>query len=158
MTQGDLLGDGASPAAVGRRRNVRIGLCSWSDPSLIRSKAFYPRGAGTPEGRLRYYAQHFPVVEVDSSFYAMPDPANAVKWVERTPANFRFRRAKRVLVKVIVDNEFQTGWAWIGLAIALTIMLTALIRVRFRWGTRHPRPDEPERVSPASAPPSGSSS
>ena len=98
MTQGDLLGDGASPAAVGRRRNVRIGLCSWSDPSLIRSKAFYPRGAGTPEGRLRYYAQHFPVVEVDSSFYAMPDPANAVKWVERTPANFRFNiKAFRLL-------------------------------------------------------------
>lgn len=45
-----------------------------------------------------------------------------------------------VLVKVIVDNEFQTGWAWIGLALALALMLTALIRVRFRWGTRHPRP------------------
>ena len=57
-----------------------------------------------------------------------------------------------VLVKVIVDNEFQTGWAWIGLAIALTIMLTALIRVRFRWGTRHERPDEPERVPPARPP------
>jgi uncharacterized protein YecE (DUF72 family) len=90
VTQGDLLGDGRSPDAVGRRRNVRIGLCSWSDPSLVRSKAFYPRGAGTPEGRLRFYAQNFPVVEVDSSFYAMPDPANAIKWVERTPANFRF--------------------------------------------------------------------
>lgn len=90
MTQGDLLGEGSSPAPVGRRRNVRIGLCSWIDPSLIKSKAFYPRGTGTPEGRLRFYAQNFPVVEVDSSFYAMPDPANSLKWVERTPDNFRF--------------------------------------------------------------------
>jgi hypothetical protein len=40
------------------------------------------------------------------------------------------------LVKVIEDNEFQTGWAWIGLAIALAAMLTALIRVRYRWGIR----------------------
>lgn len=90
MTQGELLGVGASPEPVGRLRNVRIGLCSWSDPSLIKSKAFYPRGAGTPEGRLRFYAQRFPIVEVDSSFYAMPEPANSVKWVERTPDNFRF--------------------------------------------------------------------
>jgi hypothetical protein len=40
------------------------------------------------------------------------------------------------LVKVIEDNEFQTGWAWVGLAIALAVMLIALIRVRYRWGTR----------------------
>ena len=36
-----------------------------------------------------------------------------------------------VLVKLIKDNEFQTIWAWIGFAIALALMLTALIRVRF---------------------------
>jgi hypothetical protein len=41
------------------------------------------------------------------------------------------------LVKLIEDNEFQTIWAWIGFAIALAIMLTAMIRVRFRWETRH---------------------
>lgn len=98
MTQGDLLGWGASPDPVGRRRNVRIGLCSWSDPSLIQSKAFYPRGTGSAEGRLRFYALKFPVVEVDSSFYAMPDPANSVTWVERTPNNFRFNiKAFRLL-------------------------------------------------------------
>lgn len=98
MAQNDLLGAGPSPDPVGRRGNVRVGLCSWSDPSLIKSKAFYPRGTGTPEGRLRFYAQNFPVVEVDSSFYAMPDPANSVRWVERTPANFRFNiKAFRLL-------------------------------------------------------------
>ncbi|HSW07546.1 DUF72 domain-containing protein [Aquabacterium sp.] len=98
MTHDDLLGEAASPQPVGRSGNVRVGLCSWSDPSLIKSKAFYPRGAGTPEGRLRFYAQNFPVVEVDSSFYALPDPANSVRWVARTPANFRFNlKAFRLL-------------------------------------------------------------
>ena len=48
-----------------------------------------------------------------------------------------------VLVKLIKDNEFQTIWAWIGFFIALAIMVTALIRVRFRWGLRH-APGEPE--------------
>ena len=31
--------------------------------------------------------------------------------------------ASATLVKLIEDNEFQTGWAWVGLAIALTVML-----------------------------------
>jgi hypothetical protein len=55
-----------------------------------------------------------------------------------------------VLVKMIEDNEFQTIWAWIGLAIALGIMLTALVRVRFRWETRHRGPPTP---APETAPP-----
>ena len=43
------------------------------------------------------------------------------------------------LVKVIEDNEFQTGWAWVGLALALAVMMIALIRVRHRWGKRDER-------------------
>ena len=46
-----------------------------------------------------------------------------------------------VLVKLIKDNEFQTVWAWIGFGIALAIMVTALLRVVFRWRTRHRRPE-----------------
>lgn len=44
--------------------------------------------------------------------------------------------ALAALVKVIQDNEFQTGWAWAGLAVALATMLVALLRVRYRWGIR----------------------
>lgn len=51
------------------------------------------------------------------------------------------------LVKVIQDNEFQTGWAWVGLAIALATMLVALLRVRYRWGIRGR-----DRPPPASSP------
>ena len=66
--------------------------------------------------------------------------------------------AVSVLIKLIKDNEFQTIWAWVGLAIALAIMLTALIRVRFRWETRHKRAAPPvaaEPAPPSSAPGSG---
>jgi len=79
-----------SPGPVGRRHNVWVGTCSWTDASLIKSKAFYPRGCSSSEQRLRYYASQFPLVEVDSSFYAMPDPSNAVLWAERTPDDFIF--------------------------------------------------------------------
>jgi uncharacterized protein YecE (DUF72 family) len=79
-----------APQAVGRRHNIRVGTCSWTDPSLIKSKAFYPRGCSTAEQRLVYYASQFPVVEVDSSFFAMPQPQHAALWAERTPAAFEF--------------------------------------------------------------------
>lgn len=83
---------------VGRRRNVRVGTCSWSDPSLIKSKAFYPRGSGSSEKRLVFYASQFPIVEVDSSFFAMPQVSNSVLWAQRTPADFVFNvKAFRLL-------------------------------------------------------------
>ena len=75
---------------VGRRGNVYIGTCSWSDASLIKAKTFYPRGCNTAEKRLRYYASQFPIVEVDSSFYAMPTAQNSALWAERTPRGFVF--------------------------------------------------------------------
>lgn len=55
------------------------------------------------------------------------------------------------LVKLIKDNEFQQIWAWIGFAIALVIMLTAMIRVRFRWETRHKEKAAPAVVPSAQA-------
>jgi uncharacterized protein YecE (DUF72 family) len=67
---------------------VRIGTCSWADEGLLR--AWYPRGVSTAEQRLRYYAERFDVVEVDSPFYALPDPDVTRRWVERTPDHFTF--------------------------------------------------------------------
>jgi len=69
---------------------ITIGTASWTDKSLIGCKRFYPRGCSSAEDRLRFYASQFPVVEVDSSYYAMPSPANSRLWVERTPASFVF--------------------------------------------------------------------
>ena len=79
-----------APAAVGPRGNILVGTCSWTDPSLIKSKRFYPRGTSSAEARLRYYASQFPIVEVDSSYFAMPSASNAAAWVARTPPDFRF--------------------------------------------------------------------
>lgn len=64
---------------------IQVGTASWTDKSLITSKRFYPRGCSSAEARLRYYAEHYPMVEVDSSYYAMPSLTNSEKWVERTP-------------------------------------------------------------------------
>jgi uncharacterized protein YecE (DUF72 family) len=90
--------DATAVGLVGPRRNVAIGMASWSDPSLIKTKRFCPRGFSTPEKRLRYYASQFPMVEVDSSFFALPTPENSALWAERTPDDFRFNlKAFRLL-------------------------------------------------------------
>ncbi|MEV7190200.1 DUF72 domain-containing protein [Streptomyces sp. NPDC093510] len=69
--------------------NILVGTCSWTDPALVRS-GWYPRGRRDAAGRLRYYAERFPVVEVDSTYYALPGERNSRLWVERTPAGFTF--------------------------------------------------------------------
>ena len=69
--------------------NIFVGTASWTDKSLIDCGRFYPSDAKTPEARLWHYASQFPLVEVDSSYYALPRTSNSQLWVERTPAAFK---------------------------------------------------------------------
>ncbi|ATL32580.1 DUF72 domain-containing protein [Streptomyces formicae] len=69
--------------------DILVGTCSWTDPALVRS-GWYPAGQRDAEGRLRYYAGRFPVVEADSSYYALPRERVSRMWVERTPDGFTF--------------------------------------------------------------------
>jgi uncharacterized protein YecE (DUF72 family) len=68
---------------------VRVGTASWTDRTLVES-GWYPPEAKTPEQRLRYYARQFSLVEVDSSYYALPARQAAEAWAARTPAGFIF--------------------------------------------------------------------
>jgi uncharacterized protein YecE (DUF72 family) len=68
--------------------SVRVGTCSWSDDSF--SKLWYPDSVRSPEARLRYYAEQFDCVEVNSSYYALPTAQMATAWADRTPAGFTF--------------------------------------------------------------------
>lgn len=69
---------------------IMVGSCSWTDPSLISTGRFYPKGVSSAEARLRYYATQFPLVEVDATYYAPPSERNSRLWVERTPDGFVF--------------------------------------------------------------------
>ncbi|TDC30480.1 DUF72 domain-containing protein [Micromonospora sp. 15K316] len=68
---------------------IRVGTSSWADRELVTS-GWYPRSANTPAGRLGWYARHFPVVEVDTSYYAIPAPETTQGWVDATPDRFTF--------------------------------------------------------------------
>jgi uncharacterized protein YecE (DUF72 family) len=69
---------------------IRFGTAGWTDPTLTAPGVFYPDDARTAEHRLRYYASRFPLVEVDSTYYAIPAERTAALWASRTPRGFIF--------------------------------------------------------------------
>jgi uncharacterized protein YecE (DUF72 family) len=68
---------------------IRVGTASWIDRTLLAS-GWYPGEADTPDKRLRFYASQFPLVEVDTTYYALPAEQTAAAWAERTPDGFTF--------------------------------------------------------------------
>lgn len=60
---------------------ITIGLTGWSDHALIQRN---------PKRKLEEYAGHFPVVELDTSFYAIPRQQTILNWIEKTPDRFQF--------------------------------------------------------------------
>jgi uncharacterized protein YecE (DUF72 family) len=69
--------------------DIYVGTASWTDKSLLAS-GWYPAGASSAADRLRFYAENFPLVEVDSTYYFPPSEKNSELWVERTPKDFIF--------------------------------------------------------------------
>ena len=66
---------------------ILVGTSSWADPGFV--KEWYPPGMAAKE-RLPWYAQRFEAVELNSSFYAVPDRSTVHKWVNDTPEGFVF--------------------------------------------------------------------
>jgi uncharacterized protein YecE (DUF72 family) len=69
---------------------VLVGTASWTDPEFIRAGWYPAEVKNDAAGRLRYYADHFPMVEVNATFYALPDVRTTAAWAERVPEGFRF--------------------------------------------------------------------
>lgn len=63
---------------------IYVGTSSWADHT-----DFYP--PDLPGNRkIQYYAQRFPIVEINSTFYRLMPARNFSLWAERTPAHFIF--------------------------------------------------------------------
>jgi len=70
------------------RTKIKIGTCSWTDPTLLASGWYPEEVAKKADLRLRFYAERFSLVENDASYYAIPDQKQAKLWAERTPDDF----------------------------------------------------------------------
>jgi uncharacterized protein YecE (DUF72 family) len=63
---------------------IYIGVTGWGDHDSL-----YPEIKASRD-KLKRYAGHFPIVEVDTAFYAIQPKRNAEKWVKDTPDGFQF--------------------------------------------------------------------
>jgi uncharacterized protein YecE (DUF72 family) len=66
---------------------ILVGTASWSDPGFV--ERWYPKKMKAGD-RLGWYAQHFDMVEVNSTFYSVPDPRMVERWCAITPTEFTF--------------------------------------------------------------------
>jgi uncharacterized protein YecE (DUF72 family) len=84
--------DGCGRLASAVSAEIRVGTSGWNYPAGqgTWNGVFYPRRRPRGFDELAYYAEHFDIVEVNSSFYRMPDPALTQKWIDRTPPGFLF--------------------------------------------------------------------
>jgi uncharacterized protein YecE (DUF72 family) len=72
------------------RTDYRVGLSAWTDKSMLEEGQFYPRKTMAPAERLWWYSRFFDMVEVNSTFYALPAVETAEAWDERTEPGFLF--------------------------------------------------------------------
>ncbi len=66
---------------------IVVGTSSWADPGFV--EEWYPKGMAARE-RLPWYAERFEAVELNSSFYAVPDRSTVARWAQITPPGFTF--------------------------------------------------------------------
>lgn len=66
---------------------VRIGTCAWSFDDW--RGLFYPKNLPQNEW-LGFYSRYFSAVEADSTFYRVPEPRVAGRWLDDTPESFQF--------------------------------------------------------------------
>jgi uncharacterized protein YecE (DUF72 family) len=66
---------------------ILTGTASWTDPGFVAK--WYPPKLPASQ-RLRWYADHFNLVEVNSTFYRIPEARMVRSWCEQTPDGFTF--------------------------------------------------------------------
>ena len=73
---------------------INIGLTGWGDHDDL-----YPDVAQRKD-KLHTYASYFPIVELDSTYYAILRKTTIEKWCQETPGNFKF---------IVKAHQYLTG-------------------------------------------------
>lgn len=78
---------------------IKVGLATWTDHPDLSEK--HKAKITLPE-----YTAHFPIVEVDSPFYAIPKVEWVQKWVNEVPGDFQFIvKANSKMTKTPMRNQ-----------------------------------------------------
>jgi uncharacterized protein YecE (DUF72 family) len=123
---------------------IHTGTCSWTEKTLIESGEFYPKTVKSARDRLKYYARTFHTVEVDSSYYAIPDERTVWLWSERTPEGFTFhikaygaltghgvdpRSLPKDILRLLPDEEKRKRYTYIKNSSLLTLLAQRFVDV-----------------------------
>jgi len=91
---------------TGRRRPIRIGCSGWNYKSW--KDELY--GGRPPREWLELYARRFDTVEVNNTFYRLPNRAAVANWERTAPAGFLFAvKASRYLTHIKRLNDLGPG-------------------------------------------------
>ena len=63
---------------------INIGLTGWGDHDTLYEDL------ARKSDKLKTYSSHFPIVELDASYYAIQPERNIKKWINETPERFQF--------------------------------------------------------------------
>jgi uncharacterized protein YecE (DUF72 family) len=111
------------PGAAREPLRLRLGTSSWTAPSW--EGPFYPKGL--PAARwLEHYATQFDTVEIDATFYRIPEERTVDAWRDRTPPGFLFA-AK--FPQVITHEKLLEGCLG-----ETTTFLKVMLRLKDRLG------------------------
>jgi len=69
------------------KKHILVGTASWTDPGFVVD--WYPEGLAASR-RLQWYAERLGLVELNSSFYAIPKAVQFENWCRQTPEQFVF--------------------------------------------------------------------
>ncbi|HEU5142610.1 MAG TPA: DUF72 domain-containing protein [Solirubrobacterales bacterium] len=88
-------------------KEVRIGCSGWNYRSW--REDFYP--PRTPASRwLEHYASAFDTVEVNATFYRLPERSTTAKWAAQAPDDFRFAvKGSRYLTHIRRLRDLEAG-------------------------------------------------
>ncbi len=86
-----------------RNASVRVGPAGWNYKDW--EGTVYPPGAGKSFDPLAFLADYFDAVEINSSFYRPPRPADSAAWARRVRNNPRFRFTAKVLQRLTHEPE-----------------------------------------------------
>jgi len=89
---------------------ILVGTSGWSYKEWKGS--FYPAGLPTDD-MLRHYAERFPTVEINNSFYRIPKEKVLLEWAAQVPAGFRFvlKASRRIThINRLGDEDGSLGY------------------------------------------------
>lgn len=93
--------------AINLEEKIHAGCSGWSYEDWV--GPFYPKGS-KPKDFLRLYSSIFDAVEIDSSFYRIPNSFMVSQWKKNTPENFVFcpKFPKKITHELKLQNATST--------------------------------------------------